>query len=149
MSDGRCAWRVLPPPLVGALDGVGDRLPRLGVRLPCDARLHVDVEDPGADRFGVDLLRVGNVEAAGPLQAIGRSIQIVDKRDGRRPFPRDGSAASPFASRSTRVVSSRRACSRSALSALMRISCHATWPSISRITIAMNVLVVRSRDDAE
>ena len=28
----------------------------------------------------------------------------------------------------------------------MRISCHATWPSSSRITIAMKVLVVRRRD---
>ena len=73
---------MLATPFVGSFDGIRDGLTRFRVGLSFDARFHINIEHPRADRFGIDPLGFDVIQAARPLKPIVGSVQIVDEGDG-------------------------------------------------------------------
>ena len=72
---------VHPAPFVAALNGVLDQLLGFLVGLAFDARVQIDVDDPGAERLEVRLLLIGAPQAVGAAQAfIGRVVLMQPLR---------------------------------------------------------------------
>src|SRR5688572_14846905 len=78
----RSLW-VLQPPLVRPLDLIGHLLARFFFRRAFDAGLQIDVEHPHADRFAVGPIRRGVDQATRPLQAVLRSVELVEPLNDR------------------------------------------------------------------
>src|SRR5688572_2707815 len=72
---------VFQPPLVSTLHLIDDGLASFGVRLPCQPRLQIDIENPHADRLAVRFVEIRSPEARWTLQSIRRPVEIVQPLD--------------------------------------------------------------------
>ena len=73
---------VHPAPFVTALNGVLDQLLGFFVGLALDARVQIDVDDPGAERLEVRLLLIGAPQAVGAAQAFVRRVVLMQPLRG-------------------------------------------------------------------